>query len=116
VFDATPSVRALAVVGVALPRIEGKLGLAIVDAPDGLSLEAFAERARRLPVFARPCFVRVTRGLPLTASLKLRKAQFAREGVDPASVFDPVYYLRGERYLPLGVADYQCILSGEQRF
>lgn len=116
VFAGVHSVRALAVVGVALPQVEGKLGLAVVDAPDGLALDAFAERAQRLPVFARPCFVRVTRELSLTASLKLKKAEFARQGVDPSRVSEPIYYLCGERYLPLESADYQRISSGEQRF
>jgi fatty-acyl-CoA synthase len=116
VFDATPTVRSLAVVGVTLPRVEGKLGLAVVEAPDGLSLEDFAERARRLPSFARPRFVRVTAGLSLTASLKLKKAELARQGVDPERVSDPVYYLAGERYVRLRVDDYRRIVNGEQRF
>jgi hypothetical protein len=59
--------------------------------------------------------VRVTPGLPLTASLKLKKAEFARQGVDPSRVSDPLYYLAGARYLPLGIEDYQRILNGEQR-
>jgi fatty-acyl-CoA synthase len=116
VFDDTPTVRALCVVGVSLPRIEGKLGLAVVEAPGGLSLEAFAERARRLPAFARPRFVRVTHGLSLTASLKLKKAELARQGVDPQGLSDPVYYLSGERYLPLEAEDYLRIVTGQQRF
>jgi fatty-acyl-CoA synthase len=88
----------------------------VVEAPEGLSLEAFAERARRLPAFARPCFVRVTRGLSLTASLKLKKAEWARQGVDPESVSDPVYYLSGARYLRLETDDYRRIVTGQQRF
>jgi fatty-acyl-CoA synthase len=116
VFEQTPTVRALCVVGVRLPQIEGKLGLAVVEAPEGLSLEAFAERASRLPAFARPCFVRVTRGLALTASLKLKKAEWARQGVDPEGVSDPLYYLAGQRYLRLEPNDYRRIVSGQQRF
>jgi fatty-acyl-CoA synthase len=112
----TPSVTNLAVVGVALPGVEGKLGLAIVDAPEGVSLEALAERARRLPSFARPCFVRLTRELSYTASLKVKKAQFAREGVDPGEVSDEIYFRQGERYVRLGGEEYRRILEGEVRF
>jgi fatty-acyl-CoA synthase len=71
-------------------------------------MEALRE-ARRLPAFARP-FRGVTRGL---------RHRFAPEGcrqVDPSSVSEPVYYLRGDRYVPLEIADYQRILNGEQRF
>jgi fatty-acyl-CoA synthase len=113
---ATPSVRALAVVGVALPGVDGKLGLLIVDAPDGISLEALAERARLLPGYARPAFVRVASALPVTASLKVKKAAYAQEGVDPARVSDPIFYRQGDRYLPLGVDDYRRIADGQTRF
>lgn len=113
---ATPSVRTLAVVGVTLPGVDGKLGLLVVDAPAGLSLEDLAARARLLPIYARPCFVRVARELPLTASLKLKKAAYAREGVDPARVSDPIYYRHGERYLPLTAEDYRRIIDGQSRF
>lgn len=112
----TPAVANLAVVGVALPGVEGKLGLAIVDAPAGLSLDALAERARRLPSFARPCFVRLTRELSYTRSLKLKKAQFAREGVDPERVSDELYFRQGDGYVRLGREQYRRILEGELRF
>lgn len=111
-----PALRAVAVVGVALPGLEGKLGLAVVDAPAGLSLEAFAERAQLLPSFARPCFVRVTEELLFTASLKLKKAEFARQGVDPGALRDAIYYREGERYVRLQGEDYRRILDGRLRF
>ena len=45
----------------------------------------------RLPVYARPLFLRIVSGLELTGTFKLRKQELALEGYDPARVRDLLY-------------------------
>ncbi len=103
-------------VGVRVPGWDGKLGLLVLHASAAPSMDVLAERAERLAAHARPCFVRLTALLERTESLKVKKARFAEEGVDPVRVVEPLFYRNGTRYLPLDAAAYAAITAGALRF
>jgi fatty-acyl-CoA synthase len=108
-------VDALGVVGVALPNVDGKVGLLLIQAGARFSVAALAARVRALPGPSQPRFLRLCAELPQTASLKLKKRDAARTGVDPAATSDLLYYLRDGRYLPLDVESYRAIVGGTLR-
>jgi fatty-acyl-CoA synthase len=103
-------------VGVRLPAFDGKLGLLVVETTPGFSIARVAERLRTLPRAMRPCFVRVARQIALTPSLKYKKTAFARDGVDPRAVADPLYYRAGDDLVLLDATTFERISRGELRF
>ena len=82
------------VYGVAIPRTEGRAGMAALtyDDPDSFAPKAFHDFAvERLPNYATPVFVRVGSQADLTGTFKLRKVDLQREGYDPARMSDRVF-------------------------
>ena len=64
---------------------------------EGFDFAAFAAHlAQRLPVYARPVFVRICASLDATETFKQKKHELAREGFDPAVVTDPLLFPRPE--------------------
>ena len=51
----------------------------------------YALTEARLPRYAAPQFVRVSREADMTASFKLRKVDLQRQGYDPTAFDDPLY-------------------------
>jgi fatty-acyl-CoA synthase len=65
----------------------------MVAAPD-LDLVAFKSHLdRNLPAYARPIFVRLQKEMEVTGTFKHRKVELVKEGYDPTSVADPLYFL-----------------------
>jgi fatty-acyl-CoA synthase len=82
------------VYGVHVPGAEGRAGMAalVVDAAfDVTSLAAHLKT--RLPTYARPIFLRLTPALDVTGTFKQRKIDLVREGFNPATIADPLYWL-----------------------
>ena len=67
----------------------------------------------RLPAYARPIFLRLTPALDVTGTFKQRKIDLVREGFDPATIADPLYWLNPETgtYEPLAAARYLDIVE-----
>ena len=105
-----------AVYGVAVPRAEGRAGMASVVADGPLDLVAFrAHLVEHVPSYARPLFVRVRSALAVTATFKHSKAELAREGYDPATTSDVIYVddPRRQAFVRLDAALYDSIQTGE---
>jgi fatty-acyl-CoA synthase len=48
--------------------------------------------AGRLPSYARPVFLRVARQAEITGTFKYSKTELLRQGYDPATATDPLYF------------------------
>ena len=110
-----PSIREANVYGVHVPGAEGRAGMAalVVDAAfDVTSLAAHLKP--RLPAYARPIFLRLTPALEVTGTFKQRKIDLVRDGFDPATIADPLYWLNPAfgNYEPLTPAHYADIVEG----
>jgi len=103
------------VVGIRVPGLEGRCGLAAVLPADTLDLAAFAARAEELPTYARPRFVRVLGAMDTTATFKVQKSRLEQEGADPSKVNDDLFVLTPEGYQALTIARWRDVLSGELR-
>ncbi len=98
-------VQEASVYGVEVPGADGRAGMATLVVGDGFDLDEFGRRVEaELPRYARPLFLRTREEVDITTTFKHRKADSVREGFDPATVDDPLYFLHPDdgRYVALG--------------
>jgi fatty-acyl-CoA synthase len=103
---AFPGIREVTVYGVEIPGHEGRAGMAAVVADDAIELAALREFLfRQLPTYARPMFLRIMDTIEVTSTFKHKKADLARQGYDPSSVPDQMFFDHPERgsFVPLDV-------------
>jgi fatty-acyl-CoA synthase len=118
VIAACPGVTEVAVYGVALPKTDGRAGMAALVVSADFNLQELRRRlVARLPGYARPVLVRIVPALELTGTFKLKKQELARQGYDPASVSDQLYLDDGSRqeYVRLDAPLYQRLQAGSLR-
>jgi fatty-acyl-CoA synthase len=106
------------VYGVAVPGADGRAGTAALMVDAHFNLARFrAEVALRLPVYARPVFLRLLRTLESTGTFKPRKQDLMQAGFDPARIEDPLYFddPRAQAYVPVDAALFAAISAGTVR-
>lgn len=114
-----PGVKEANVYGVPVGALDGKAGMvAIVTGPDFdiANLPAYLEQ--QLPSYSRPIFVRMLPEMEITGTFKHRKVDLVKDGFNPESVQDPIYWLNPESktYERLDTATYARITAGEVKF
>ena len=87
------------------------VSLRIADEFDVAELARFV--TARLPGFQRPWFVRLQREMRLTSTFKHQKVDYREEGFDPARVADPLFFLDGDRYVPIDAELHRRLATGE---
>ena len=88
------------VYGVRIPGQEGRAGMAAIVPGPEFDISRLAEAlAGKLPVYARPLFVRVCGQLDVTGTFKLSAARLAREGY--AESAEPVWFCRRAPLAPV---------------
>jgi fatty-acyl-CoA synthase len=81
------------VYGVAIPGVEGRVGMAAIAADKRFNLEALRTHMHAsLPDYARPLFVRLTDGIEITGTFKTTKGSLTREGLSNASPESAVWF------------------------
>jgi len=109
------------VYGVQVQGAEGRVGMAaIVDkGPKPVDLATLSrEIQEKLPVYARPVFVRLVPELDITGTYKLKKRELQREGYDLDEVTDRLFFLdpKTKGYVRLTEELFLRIKNGEMRF
>ena len=90
---AFPGVKHAIVYGVTVPATEGRAGMATLAADDELDLAALRDHLiSRLPPYARPLFLRFRKNMDLTGTFKYSKTELVRQGYDPDTSNDLVYF------------------------
>jgi fatty-acyl-CoA synthase len=112
---AFPGITKANVYGVSVPGADGRAGMAALDTNEELDLAAFrAHLFKRLPRYAHPLFLRICKRMEMTATFKFAKNVLAREGYDPASTGDVLYFNHRELgFVRLTVELYERIQAGE---
>ena len=108
-------IREANVYGVHVPGSEGRAGMAALVADGGFDVTSLAAHLKpRLPAYARPIFLRLTPALDVTGTFKQRKIDLVRDGFDPATISDPLYWLNPAfgNYELLTPAHYADIVEG----
>jgi fatty-acyl-CoA synthase len=90
---AFPGVKQAIVYGVAIPRVDGRAGMAALVIDGELDLSAFrADLISRLPGYACPLFLRIRNEMELTSTFKYTKTDLVRQGYDPSQSGDVIYF------------------------
>jgi fatty-acyl-CoA synthase len=93
VLSVFPGIKEANVYGVKVPGTDGRAGMAAIvgENLDLLGLAAHVKAS--LPSYAVPLFLRLRAEIEITGTFKHRKVDYVREGFDPASVPEPLYFL-----------------------
>lgn len=108
--------------GVKIPRTDGRAGMAAIipkTSGDEFDLKALTEIVvRTLPHYAVPRFIRFKNEFETTATHKIKKTVLRDEGIEPAKVSDPLFFLHPDtaEYVPLTIELYEEIVGGKYRF
>jgi fatty-acyl-CoA synthase len=106
------------VYGVEVPGHEGRAGMAAIVCEGDCDLAALhAHLEKHLPEYARPVFLRVRGEIEVTSTFKQKKVDLAKQGFDPASMTDAIYFNDPARraFVRLDPALYERIRSGQVR-
>lgn len=111
-----PGIAEVNVYGVHVPGYDGRAGMAAIALSDSeeLDLDAlYAEMKKRLPVYARPVFLRLRHDLEHTGTFKIKKVDLVKEGFDPTIINDPIWFDHPTegRYVRLDRDLYAAIVS-----
>ncbi len=111
-FTVFPGVQEATVYGVPVKGYDGKAGMIALVADGALDMNALRSHvAKSLPEYARPIFIRLKRELEVTGTFKQRKLDLVKEGFDPATIKDELFFndsMQGG-YAPLDQALYEKI-------
>jgi fatty-acyl-CoA synthase len=117
-LSAVPGIKEVNVYGVTVPGMDGRAGMAALVVSGGFDLAGLAGRlAGKLPPYARPIFLRLQPEIQVTGTFKQRKVELVKEGFDPGTIADPLYWLDPStgRYEPLTAEHYQAIVEDRYR-
>jgi len=109
------------VYGVTVAGCEGRAGMATLaqNIQSPLDMDSLAKDiTTKLPVYARPYFLRLTEKLDITGTYKLKKRDLQLQGFDPDKIEDPMYFLDMKKcqYQELDSELFTKINSGKVRF
>ncbi len=117
-INAVPGIQDANVYGVAVSGRDGRAGMAAITCKGPCDLAVlYAHLSKDLPDYARPVFVRVQSELDVTSTFKQKKVDLVREGFDPATIKDPIYFNdpAAKAFVRIDAALYQRIESGDIR-
>ena len=103
--------------GVAVPGTEGRAGMVAVIPRTVLDLRSLWHHiSLRLPAYAQPLFLRVTRSIPKTATLRPQKQPLIRDSFNPLATRDPLYFNDHslQAFVPINQALHARIIAGEK--
>jgi fatty-acyl-CoA synthase len=93
VIGLCPGIMEAIVYGVAIPKRDGRAGMAAVVIDRELNFVTFREHlVKCLPEYARPLFLRIRDALDINATYKRMKSDLIREGFDPCATTDAIYF------------------------
>jgi fatty-acyl-CoA synthase len=111
-----PGIQEANVYGVAIPGSDGRAGMAAIIAEAELDLSGLRMHlSERLPHYARPVFLRVRSKLEVTATFKHTKRDLMRDGYDPNTTAEVIFFYDAERdaFVLLGQALFDRIQGGQ---
>ncbi|XP_026577892.1 very long-chain acyl-CoA synthetase-like [Pseudonaja textilis] len=108
------------VYGIPVPGHEGKIGMAAIRLKDGCPFDGkklFIHTKDHLPSYAIPRFIRIQEKLEITGTFKLCKSHLLKDGFNPATISDPLFFLDDseKNYIPMTEEIYSSILEKKRK-
>jgi fatty-acyl-CoA synthase len=106
------------VYGVKVGDLDGRAGMAALIIDPACDLDRlYAYVVSALPAYARPLFLRIQPEIETTGTFKYRKVELARDGFDPATTDEPIWFddPLQKRYAPMTPALFADIQAGKYR-
>jgi len=105
------------VYGVKTPAGDGKAGMAAIVLSNHKTnsdwLSAFGPYlVRNLPPYAIPLFLRILPQMEVTATFKHIKSHLEKDGYDPSTIRDPLFFFNRKQYVPLTPQLFDQIQTG----
>jgi len=113
-----PGIKEANVYGVKVPGTDGRAGMAALVTAAPIDFTKFkAHLEKNLAAYARPIFLRIQPEIEITGTFKHRKVELVKEGYDPRTVADPLYFLDpvDGQYVALTPELYDRLMAGEVR-
>jgi len=110
-----PGIREANIYGVKVPGADGRAGMAALVVDGSFDITTLAQKLEgHLSAYARPVFLRLQPEIEVTGTFKQRKVDLVREGFDPSTIADPLYWFDplAHRYERLDAARYAEIVEG----
>ena len=105
------------VYGVEVKSAEGRAGMALLSVTDEFNFNEFSEHIEKnLNAFQLPYFLRITETMKTTGTFKHQKEDLKKQGFDPESIEDKIYFYQKGNYIEMNNDLYNRIQSGEERF
>ncbi len=114
-----PGISTANVYGVSVPGTDGRAGMAAITTNGDVDYDnLYAWLSEHLPKYAIPLFIRVQQEAETTGTFKYRKVELVKEGFDPSTVSEPIWYFDPEtnKYEPLTPDAHETIASGAVKF
>jgi fatty-acyl-CoA synthase len=114
-----PGVAEANVYGVHVPGQDGRAGMAALVVSPLFEPALLGEAlAGKLPAYARPAFLRLQPEMEVTGTFKQRKVELVKEGFDPSTISDPLYWYDSAtgHYERLNAPRYADIVAGRVKF
>jgi fatty-acyl-CoA synthase len=114
---AVPGILEANVYGVSVPDVDGRAGMASLVVGGDFRLSELPRHLKSLAQYARPIFLRLAPRIEVTGTFKQRKVDLVRQGFDPSTIADPLYFLEpgSGQYERLTPEQYDEILAGRIR-
>lgn len=114
-----PGIATANIYGVSVPGTDGRAGMAAITTDGTVDFDTlYGWLSENLPKYAIPLFFRVQEQAETTGTFKYRKVELVKEGFDPATVSELLWYFDPEtnKYEPLTPDAHETILSGAVKF
>ena len=101
-----------------MPGADGRAGKASIVSSKEVDLPKLRTHLEKeLAAYAQPLFIRIQPEIEITGTFKHRKVELVKEGFDPESVSDPIYFNdpAAKAFVPLDKALYDKINAGSVR-
>ncbi len=114
-----PGIATANVYGVSVPGTDGRAGMAAITTDGAVDYDGlYAWLSEHLPKYAIPLFIREQQEAETTGTFKYRKVELVKEGFDPNTVSEPIWYFDPDsgKYEPLTPDAYETLRSGAVKF
>ncbi|MEM7459794.1 MAG: long-chain-acyl-CoA synthetase [Pseudomonadota bacterium] len=114
-----PGIATANVYGVSIPGTDGRAGMAAITTKGDVDFDNLYDwLSEHLPKYAIPVFIRIQKDAETTGTFKYRKVELVKEGFDPETVDEPLWYFDPDthKYEPLTADAHETIRSGAVKF